>query len=276
MCFAVAAALACLYMLKQEDSLHRQSSLLANEEGVQYARATVVRLWDCQVYQGDAVEEQKLVAADTFRLLDSEVSIAQQIRNRTPQERLSLLIRRLVVNAVVLVLVLVSWAVLIAVSVASPYLGQLTYFADSSSLNALMQLAMQNLLVPAALQVLSAGAPIIVGVLTRLERWDSPAFALKMLITRIFFIKVLNVIVVMVSYMQLLLVGTANYDWFAPTIDVFGLSISLSSNDTNSQAEDTVGEGLMIIILVDFVADKLSEIASYLFSRLVARLRYVP
>lgn len=123
-------------------------------------------------------------------------------------------------------------------------------------------------IVPAAVTVINSMLPAIISLLTALEKWDDAGFAIKIMVTRLYLAKVLNVLIQMFSFTLLL-----NPYLLTSTETYFGL-VTLNGGtmranvmvdfkpDSYACRAEQVASGLLTFVVTDFAVSKVMAIMS--------------
>ena len=213
-------------------------------------------MYTCQlltcVQVKSAVQDAKTSVADVYHLLEAEDERAKKIRRRSTAENLNRLIRRVIGTILTVVIVLAAWVVISVL-----YILQ-SQVADSLSAVG----ALRTLVVPLSISLINAVAPKLAMLISRFEKWDDPAFELKVTTVRQYLLKIANVIVVMLAYMLLIInVNT-------PTgFDILTL-------EDGTYAEDQTGQALFIMVCTDFVTGRVGIVAGILVAKVFAKIKY--
>jgi hypothetical protein len=160
---------------------------------------------------------------------------------------------------IVLLLILLSWSTIIVLTVMQETLEAYATQALGTQFGSFLG----PFVVPVGLAMLNAVIPILLGFVIAMEKWDEPAFAIKLMSGRLYVLKILNTWIIMISYLRLL------WSEFASV-----LPWVLVQPVTGMCAEDQAGQALVAFVLTDFILDKVGSIASLVGKNLVARLRY--
>jgi hypothetical protein len=123
-------------------------------------------------------------------------------------------------------------------------------------------------IVPAAVTVINSMLPAIISLLTKLEKWDDAGFAIKIMVTRLYLAKVLNVLIQMFSFTLLLdpylltstetLLGVLTLHGDTIRSNVM---VDFKPESYTCRAEQ-VASGLLTLVVTDFAVSKAMAIVS--------------
>lgn len=170
--------------------------------------------------------------------------------------------RRVIVFNLYLALQASSWYVIVILTTQSAQLQMLL------SLKAPVLATYSSSIVPAAVTVINSLLPTVISLLTSLEKWDDVGFAIKVMVTRLYLAKVLNVLIQLFSFALLL------NPYLLTSLQTFMGLITFNGATvrTNVMVEfkpssyacrtEQVAAGLLTLVVTDFAVSKIMAIVS--------------
>lgn len=155
-----------------------------------------------------------------------------------------------------------SWYVIIMLTTQSSQLQLLL------SIKAPILAPYSSSIVPAAVTVINSMLPATISLLTKLEKWDDVGFAIKIMVTRLYLAKVLNVLIQMFSFTLLLdpylLTST---ETILGVVTLHGDTIRSNvmvdfKPDSYGCRAEQVASGLLTLVVTDFAVSKAMAIVS--------------
>lgn len=167
--------------------------------------------------------------------------------------------RRVLSAVIFLLLLVIGWTVITVLMLTE---RNFTDAVDAGSSYAIALKFIPSLGISAVNSII----PKISLKLTELEKWDDPAFSLKLNIARLYLLKVLNLILFALFNIEL----ATNGEWFG---DENRLEFENGSYDCR---EDQVGASLGILVLSEAIVSKIMPLLEYLWGHIWAKIRSLP
>lgn len=251
--------------LVDEDKLLRQRALQEKEnDEIKYSQLAFT-MWDCNIFEGGMVEDQKEAIIENFKVFldekkrEEEKKLLQE--DKVAQRKL--FARRTFSLFIMFIIIMVTWALLVVLNAFSA-----TIESTFSSLGSL------NQLVPSlSINFINFVMPLFAQRLTAIEQWTDPVIKIKAETLRLYLLKIFTVVLLMVQFYQTL----ASVDFFA----ALGFDTGTSVTTTTQQCpENSVGNDLFTLILTSFFVaisgDFGGYVARYILSRWIKKQKSVP
>ena len=191
--------------------------------------------WNHFEWRVSDVDNQRHNLASVIRVMLLEEERKQLIMARSAQERNRLHTRRVLANIAICVVIVTTWSIVVMLTVIEQSLPSI-------------------LITPAVISALGAMVPPVISFLTNFEMWDDGAFKLKVLIVRLYLLKILNLAIIVFGFLQL--VARENL--------ILSRESSVDENGVEYCVEDQVGIGLLGFIVADFVVHKVATMGGVL------------
>jgi len=243
----------------EEDALSRKLGVVNESDNDQLVYSSItLALWDFSLASASEAKEQSANCVGLYKALKSAETRKERIFNRTRNERILLFIRRLSGFVLVCSLIAGSWAAIIYLTIQQTSVtNELVSLTNENNVFAVLL----GFVVPVTINLIGFITPLLISVITDFEKWDEPEFQVQIATIRLYIVNVLNIIIVVFTYIVLLL-------------DI-SLPFTLISEDSSTPcSEDRAGEALFLMVLTDFFADKILSLLSIFATRLLARIRY--
>lgn len=257
---------------------------------------SALNAWDHSLRDPREVEDLKHSLLDQYFLSVHELHTDNLKKSRTFKERLNLLLRRIVSNMVYLGVQGSSAYAIIYLTATSSQMSStvLQIISDNSSLQWLLPVVtlISGSIVPLAVSVINALLPTVAKILTSFEKWDDAGFHTKLMLFRLFVAKILNALIQVTSFLQLLdpyllrgaIIISQTFDLTART----NTEKRLTSVGSTYGSEGTIprgldecradyyGAGIFQLVLTEFVISKSTFAIIPAVKYVISKLRKKP
>ncbi|CAK9097917.1 Transmembrane channel-like protein 5, partial [Durusdinium trenchii] len=252
--------------------------------------------WDHSTTKGREVEDLKHSLLDQYFLMVHELQTENLQQSRTLKERAILVSRRLLSNILYLVIQGSSAWTIIYLTATSSQMSQQVLQAvnENSSLQWLLPVVtlLSGSIVPIAVSFINALLPTVAKQLTSFEKWDDAGYHTKLMLFRLFVAKILNAIIQIFSFLQLLdpymlrgePVISENFDRttrintekrFVSVGSPYGMQ-GVAPRGVDECRADDFGSGIFQLVLTDFIISKLAFFAGPAIQKLVSKITKKP
>lgn len=259
--YVIYTAFVSLRKIKQEDRLQRtEMMLLEADANLRYSKACL-SLFEFSLRHKTECSQAAETAASYFALLKSEDERADVIRTRPRAEKVMLVVRRVFANAVVVLLTLLAWFLIVFMTLLQNAFSNAEYAASYTP----FVRTLASLATTLSMAAINSLAPIVISTMHDLEKWDDPAFRIKKLVVSLYILKILNLAVLMVTYLGLM------WNTFGSLLGYF----AVQKVNTIACVEDQTGQQFITLVAIDFLVGRIGGLAGILGVRLLAHLLYV-
>ena len=225
----------------QKDRLAKELDAIDSESETKYAKH-VLCAWDFALLTKRQKDEfSGMVAQELLQLLsDSKVGAVET--TRTNYEFAIIVMKRVLGFTIYLVLQVGAMAFIVYVTISATQIND-----NVSNVQALRSLA--PFFSAIVISAVNSSLPTILFYITAFEAWDSPTLELNVLLGRMYFSNVFNVLILAGSYALLadpLLLAMNDYEYYRLLVE-----IQFHSN-LNVCRMDQVAEGLLTLLLTSF------------------------
>eukprot|EP00656_Telonema_subtile_P052122 TRINITY_DN7175_c0_g1_i3.p1 TRINITY_DN7175_c0_g1~~TRINITY_DN7175_c0_g1_i3.p1 ORF type:complete len:645 (-),score=148.19 TRINITY_DN7175_c0_g1_i3:194-2128(-) len=196
--------------------------------------------------------DQQSNLANKMRSLLSEMERCRERESRTPEQKRKLTLRRVGGVFFNFVLICVQWSAIIILTIFTTTIQEAA--ADVGSVIA-------GIIVPASVSAINAALPLATSYITEFEAWDSKATHLKIEAGRLYVSRMFNVLILLLSYYQLLTEDTI----------YSGTEAVSDSGSWGNCYEDQVGNLILLLVISDFLIPKFVTFMSAWGKNVLAR-----
>ena len=225
----------------QKDRLAKELDAIDSESETKYAKH-VLCAWDFALLTRRQKDEfSGMVAQELLQLLsDSKVGAVET--TRTNYEFAVIVAKRVLGFVIYIVLQIAAMAFIVYVTISATQIND-----NVSNVQALRSLA--PFFSAMVISAVNSSLPTVLQYITAFEAWDSPTLELNVLLGRMYFSNIFNVLILAGSYALLadpLLLATNDYESYRRLVE-----IQFHSN-LNVCRMDQVAEGLLTLLLTAF------------------------
>ena len=216
------------------------TSISAETDHIKFGKV-FLGAWDHSITSEEEVENLKLTNEATMALMLEEHRIVKTIESRTRWEILCLFTWRSLGMVVYLILQIIAWGVIFILATSNKY-------AAYSSVG---------------ITLVNSIMPVFIKIITNAEKWDSAGTAINLQLTRMFFAKMINV---MIQFIKLALLMDSSLESVFPFF-----TIPTQDSCPINDAILTLGQ----LILAEFFVGKMIKLGMVMGKQIVAKIRGV-
>jgi hypothetical protein len=229
------------FQVVHKDRLAKELDAVEAESDTRFAK-DLLCAWDFALITKRQKDEYSGMVAQEMlqRLSDEKVGVAE--KKRSNYEFAVLVAKRVLGSAVYFVLQICAMALIIYVTISAAQIN------DNVSGVKLFR-SMAPFFSAICLSVLNSGLPYVMQLITDFEAWDSPTLELNILLSRMYFSNMFNVLILAGSYALLadpMLLAYPTFDYYRRLLE-----IQFHSNQSVCRM-DQVAEGLFSLLLTAF------------------------
>eukprot|EP00658_Telonema_sp_P-2_P010909 TRINITY_DN14153_c0_g1_i2.p1 TRINITY_DN14153_c0_g1~~TRINITY_DN14153_c0_g1_i2.p1 ORF type:complete len:812 (-),score=199.83 TRINITY_DN14153_c0_g1_i2:212-2647(-) len=200
---------------------------------------------------GENIDQQSNLA-NRMKSIISEMERCKEREKRTPEQRRKLIFRRILGGFLNLVLIGLQWSAIIVLTIFTSTIQDAASGAGS---------LVAGVVVPLAISAINAALPLAIAAITEFDQWDSRAFRLKMEAGRLYVSRMFNVLIILLSYYQLLTQKTI-YE---------GTEAKADTVNWGTCYEDQVSNAILLLVIADFFFPKAATLAEAWRENIMAR-----
>ncbi|CAN0196172.1 unnamed protein product, partial [Pylaiella littoralis] len=255
----------------REDKIRKELFIVDDEQKhVQFAKTFLVG-WDNSLSNAQEVEDYRLSNGLAAANMLAEISQADASATRSVEDKIYLYSYRCFGLALYVGVQMAAWAAIIFLTAESDNLAsglaqQLQSVAWISQAAAVISTS----IVPATVTIINAIMPIIIKVITKLEKWDMERTVTYMLTIRMFLAKILNAFIQALSYFLLADPYLFAGEQYAKVINRGRVEQTFEPTRFGCRL-DQAGAGLFQLVVTEFVFSKIINYATLRASQVKAK-----
>lgn len=208
--------------------------------------------WTFSVEDAGENFDQQSNLANKMRSLLTEMDRCRERESRTADEKRKLTMRRVGGVFLNFILICVQWSAIIILTIFTTSIQEAAAGAGS---------VLAGIVVPAAVSAINAALPMATSYITEFEAWDSRALHLKIEAGRLYVSRMFNVVILLLSYYQLL----------TEKVIYNGTEATSDTENWGKCYEDQVGNMILLLVVADFVIPKFVTFGSAWGKNVLAR-----
>ena len=261
-----------LYMTVRKWVIEDRNSKMVGmfEESQKSTRYSKVALnaWNFSVYKTQEVEDNRFGIGELLTTMLHDDKSGDTKEGRTTREKRILLARRAIAGLFLLAFLAAGWAAIL-------FLTAFSTEVEENIANAIGTVPIS--IVPLAASIINALLPTTIKVVVGICRFDDVGFSTKLQLGLLFFAKMFNVYIQLLSLMLLgnpyMLKAMTLFD---DKVNVRGVFQKPYSKEKYACRADQVGDNLFTLVTTEFMVGKVIAVVGALVAMLIAKVRKKP